>query len=60
MVDTSGATLGKTYRFRIINGSTTAALDTYANYPTLTIISSMTDVERYTKEARGGVASTTT
>ena len=23
MVDTSGATLGKTYRFRVINGSTT-------------------------------------
>jgi hypothetical protein len=56
-IETSGATLGKTYRLRLVTGSTTNALDVYTKYPTFSIESGQTI--RYSKEARGGYSTTT-
>jgi len=56
-IETSGATLGKTYRLRLVTGSTTVALDAYTKYPTFTIESAQ-DI-RYSKEARGGYSTST-
>jgi hypothetical protein len=32
-IEISGATLNKTYRLRLVTGSTTSALDAYIKYP---------------------------
>jgi hypothetical protein len=56
-IETSGVTLGKTYRLRLVSGSTTSALDAYPQYPTFTIESAQNI--RYSKEARGGYSTTT-
>jgi putative component of membrane protein insertase Oxa1/YidC/SpoIIIJ protein YidD len=56
-IETSGATLNKTYRLRLVTGSTTSQLDAYTQYPTFTIESAQ-DI-RYSKEVRGGYSTTT-
>jgi hypothetical protein len=56
-IETSGATLNKTYRLRLVTGSTTSALDAYTKYPTFTIESAQ-DL-RYSKEVKGGYSTTT-
>ncbi len=53
-IETSGVLLGKTYRLRLVTGSTTAALDNYAVYPTFSTVSSIVDILEVSKEARGG------
>jgi hypothetical protein len=56
-IDTSGATLNRIYRLRLVTGSTTIALDAYTKYPTFTIESAQ-DI-RYSKEVKGGYSTTT-
>jgi hypothetical protein len=56
-IETSGALVGKTYRFRLIRAyPTRSVLDTYSAYPTLTTVSSMNDVLKISKEARGATS----
>ncbi len=53
-IDTGGVLTGKTYRLRLVMGSSTQELDAYAVYPTFSTLSSMTDILEVSKEARGG------
>ncbi|HSE35348.1 MAG TPA: hypothetical protein VLB83_04465 [Candidatus Paceibacterota bacterium] len=59
-IETSGATLGKTYRYRLVNGLTGLAFDatilggTYSTYASSTI--ETVQSIRYSKEARGGTS----
>jgi len=56
-LETSGATLGKYYRLRLVSASTTTAFDNYIYYPTFQIESTRTLT--YSKEARGSYATST-
>jgi hypothetical protein len=62
-IETSGATLGNTYRFRLIGGQSNLPFDdtllggVYVTYASSTIESTQ-DI-RYSKEIRGGVSTTT-
>jgi hypothetical protein len=47
-LQTVNATAGKAYRLRVIDGSGSSTLDTFSNYPSLTITSS--PVKKYSKD----------
>lgn len=55
MVKTNNATLGKIYRFRLVNLTDTSLLDDYSNYPTISMVSFET--KRYSKESLASLPS---
>ena len=56
-IHTASTTLGTQYRLRLIHASTSAELDSYAQYPTFTM-ESAADI-RFSKQAIGGVSTST-